>query len=264
MRLETSTTRRLLLSLVITALIFVIQLIGALFSGSVSLLSNAGHLFTDVGSTAVALYAAKVEGNEPTDRLSYGYGRSGIVAAFVNSMLLAAIGVALLIASVFRLLHPERVNVGTMIWVTLAALVLQIIQTRVLHTHDHQDVNRPSVYWHAVGDSLSSLGILLAALIIRWTRWPGWDAIAALVVGLVILWSSYRVSWPSLLALMEAAPDALPIENIETTLKSHSEVADVHHIHVWSLAPDIMRCPRMFASMAALFAKVSASSTSSP
>lgn len=229
--------RRLILVLAVTAVIFLVQLVGALFSGSLSLLSNAGHLFTDIGSIGVALYAAKIQNHDPTEQLTYGFGRSGTVAAFVNGLVLAAIGLALIITSVFRLVHPSRVNVSIMIVVTMAALALNIVQVVIVRTHDAEDLNRQSVYWHALGDSLSSLGILLAAVLIQLTGWFGWDPTAALVVGLIILWSSYKVGRPSLLTLMEAVPEAHNMQQIEATMRLNPTVEDVHHIHVWSLAP---------------------------
>lgn len=228
---------RLVVALSITAIIFVVQLVGALFSGSLALLSNAGHLFTDVGSLSMALYAAKIEGRGPTEQLSYGFGRSGIVAAFVNGLVLAGIGAALVITGFFRLFRPSPVQTGTMILATIIALVLNIGQSRLLAGHPHEDFNRQSVYWHAVGDSMSSVGILAAAIAIRWTGWTGWDALAATVVGLFILWSSYKTGRPSLLALMEATPATQQISAIRATFLVHPQVADVHHLHVWALAP---------------------------
>lgn len=233
----TDTQNRLVATLVLTGVIFALQLVGALASGSLSLLSNAGHLFTDVGSLGVALYAAKIQDNQPTTQLSYGFGRSGTVAAFVNGLVLAAIGIALIVTSTFRFFHPIKVHVGIMIWVTLITLLLNLVEVTLVRKPDVEDFNQKSVYWHVLGDSLSSLGILVAALMIRLTGWPGWDPAAALVVGVIILWSSYRIARPSVLTLMEAVPEAHKLADVESTMRQHSSVMDVHHIHLWSLAP---------------------------
>jgi cobalt-zinc-cadmium efflux system protein len=234
---EPSAARRLIAALVITAVIFTVQLLGALFSGSLALLSNAGHLFTDVGSLTVALYAAKIERRSPTEQLSYGFGRSGIVAAFVNGLVLGGIGAALVITGVFRLFRPTPVQTGPMIVATAIALILNILQSRLVFSHHGEDFNRQSVYWHTIGDSLSSLGILIAALAIRWTGWTGWDALAAITVGAFILWSSYKIGRPSVLALMEATPATQQTSAVRATLLAHPQVADVHHLHMWLLAP---------------------------
>ncbi len=236
---ETPPIRQLVWALMGTGIIFLLQLVGALMSGSLSLLSNAGHLFTDVGSMGLALYAAKIGQNRPTEQLSYGYSRSGIVAAFVNGMILAAIAIALILSGIYRLFHPSPVHVPIMLVVTAVTLVLNLAVTWMLHPpHESHDVNRWGVYWHALGDALSSVGILAAALLIHLTAWLGWDALAAIAVGVLIVVASYRVGRPSLRILMEAAPEGAQFEDIRSTFLAHPQVHDVHHLHVWSISPD--------------------------
>ncbi len=237
MMTSNAAVRQFVWALALSGLVFLIQLVGALYSGSLSLLSNAGHLFTDVGSLGLALYAAKVGQNPPTEQLSYGYGRSGILAAFVNGLVLAGVAAALIVAGVFRLAHPQPVHSTIMIAVTVVTLVLNLTVTRTLHADHDPDVNRRAAYWHALGDSLSSVGILAAALLIHWTHWPEWDSLAAIAVGLFILWSSWAAGRPSLLILMEAAPAGARPEDVRALMLQHPAVHDVHHVHVWSLAP---------------------------
>lgn len=221
-----------------TAAIFVLQIVGALASRSLSLLSNAAHLFTDVGALGLALYAAKIGQNRPTEQLSYGYSRGGIVAAFVNGLILAAIAVTLVVTSVFRLFHPVSVNAPIMLIVTGLTLILNLLVTWLLHPHNHNDLNRQGVFWHAIGDTVSSIGILIAATLILVTRWDGWDPLAALLVGFFILWSSYRIARPTIRILMEAAPENTRLDEIRQTFLDQDLVVDVHHLHVWSITPD--------------------------
>ncbi|NMP21055.1 cation diffusion facilitator family transporter [Sulfobacillus harzensis] len=233
-------TRQLIWALLLTGAIFVLQLVGALMSQSLSLLSNAGHLFTDLGSIGLALYAAKVGQHRPTQELSYGYSRSGIVAAFVNGLILAAIAIALMISSIYRFIRPAPVNASVMLVVTIITLGLNLATSWVLHPpQKSRDINRWGVYWHALGDAFSSLGILLAALLIDETGWNGWDPVAALAVGLFILWASWKTARPSLRILMEATPEGTRLDEIRQTFLSHPDVNDVHHLHVWSISPEL-------------------------
>lgn len=240
MHTHSSAVRQLTGALVITGVVFLVQLIGALLSNSLSLLSNAGHLFTDAGSMGLALYAAKIGQSPPTERLSYGYSRSGIVAAFVNGLILASVGLALVVSSLYRLMYPSPVKATLMLEVTVITLLLNLLTTWILHPHPQsRDLNRRGVYWHALGDSLSSIGILVAALLIDWTGWTGFDAVAALAVGLFILWASWKTGRQSLHILMEATPEGAKLDEIRQTFLNHPAVEEVHHLHVWSISPDL-------------------------
>lgn len=235
-----NSVHHLVWALGLTGAIFILQLVGALLSGSLSLLSNAAHLFTDAGSLGLALYAAKVGQNRATDQLSYGYSRGGIVAAFVNGLILAGIGLALMISSVYRLFRPAPVDAPLMLLVTLVTLALNLVSTWILHPPpSSRDINRWGVYWHALGDSVSSLSIVLAALLIEWSGWTGWDPLAALAVGIFILWASWKTGRPSLRILMEAAPEGARVDEIRQTFLNHPAVEDVHHVHVWSISPEL-------------------------
>lgn len=235
---ESRSTRALTIALALTAGVFLTQFVGGLYTNSLSVLSNAGHLLTDIGSMGLALYAAKIEHNEPTSLHSYGYLRSGIVAAFVNALVLAAIAIALVISGLMRLLHPVSVHATGMLWVAAIALIFNLATGIFLHEHDAHDLNRQGAFWHVVGDALSSVGIIVAALLIRTTHWLGWDPMASIFIGLVVGRAAYQVARPSLNILMEATPTGVHPDSVEASLRSHQAVEEVHHVHVWSLTPE--------------------------
>lgn len=228
---------RLLIALVVTSFIFVLQFIGGIVTNSLSLVANAGHFLGDMGSIGLALLAARMQNYRPNRRHSYGYLRSGTVAAFVNAFILATVALSMIITGLLRLFHPVPIVSGPVLALALIALAFNLLSSWVLHTHDAHDLNLRAMFWHAISDALGSLAIVVAALLIRRTGWEGWDPLAAVLIGLAIARMAWTVAKPALTVLMEATPDNIDPEAIRGSLRALPEVDEIHHLHIWSIAP---------------------------
>lgn len=185
----------------------------------------------------LALFAARVEPRQPTPEHSYGYVRSGIVAAFVNALVLSAIALSLIATGLMRLFHPVTVDATPVIWLAAISLAFNFAGGLVLHDHDGHDLNVRAMFWHVVGDALGSLAILVAAILLKVTHWAGWDPVAAILIGLVIAQAAYQVVRPSVRILMEGTPEGIDPETVRRMMMADPAVDEVHHLHVWSLGP---------------------------
>ncbi|MDA8193051.1 MAG: cation diffusion facilitator family transporter [Thermaerobacter sp.] len=229
--------RRLVVVLILTMIVFAVQFIGGVATNSLSLLANAGHFLGDIGSATLALVAARLEKQRPTQAHSYGYGRSGTVAAFINALMLGAIGVSMIVTGLLRLFHPVAVTTGPILIIGLIGLAFNLLSTLILHQGDHSDLNLRAMFAHAASDAAASLAIVVAAWLIERTGWTGWDPLTAALIGLAIGHMAWRVARPSLRVLMEATPEGLDPETIRQTILTDPAVDEVHHLHVWSLGP---------------------------
>ena len=230
-------TTKLKISLLVTGVVFAVELVGGIAVDSLSVISNAGHMLVDIGALALSFWASGTEHTLPNSQHSYGYGRSGIVAALVNALVLGAVGLSITVTGAIRLFYPTPARTGPMIALAALALALNLATALYLHRHAAHDLNVKSVFWHVAGDAMGSLGIIVAALAIRLTGWPGWDPIAAIFIGLIIAGSAYRVGRSSIHILMEAAPAELDPVAIVAAIGRLPAVDEVHHLHIWSLVP---------------------------
>ena len=232
---HSTTLSRLKWALILTVAVFVAEFLGGLASQSLSVLSNALHLLSDAGAMGLAYYAARVETNPPTIQLSYGYARSSILASFINSLILALMALGLIAAGFYRIVYPERVMAASLIWLGLMALVFNILVTGLLAPGKAQDLNIRAMFWHAAGDLLGSLSVILSGLLILWTHWIGFDALAAIAIGLSLVVPTLRIIGHSVNILMEGTPPEIDPARIERALLSLPGVQGVHHLHVWAL-----------------------------
>ncbi len=229
------TLSRLKWALILTIAVFVVEFLGALASGSLSVLSNAVHLLSDVGAMGLAYYAARVETNPPTLQLSYGYARSSILASLINSLILALLALGLIVAGLYRLLRPAPLMATSLIWLGLLALLFNILVTGLLAGGQSRDLNIRTMFWHAAGDAIGSLSVALSGLLIIWTHWSGFDALAGIAIGITLLIAALRIIRRSVNILMEGTPPEIEPAAIEDALLALSGVHEVHHLHIWAL-----------------------------
>ena len=212
------TLSRLKWALILTIAVFVVEFLGALASGSLSVLSNAVHLLSDVGAMGLAYYAARVETNPPTLQLSYGYARSSILASLINSLILALLALGLIVAGLYRLLRPAPLMATSLIWLGLLALLFNILVTGLLAGGQSRDLNIRTMFWHAAGDAIGSLSVALSGLLIIWTHWSGFDALAGIAIGITLLIAALRIIRRSVNILMEGTPPKSNLPQSKTRL----------------------------------------------
>ncbi len=234
--------RRVMIALVLTAVFMVVEVIGGIISGSLALLADAGHMLTDTMALALAALAFRVARRPADHRLTYGYQRFQILAAFVNGLGLILIVAWILYEAVRRFLAPQDVLGPTMLVVATAGLIVNIIAFVVLHGGDRDNLNIRGAALHVAGDLLGSVAAIIAALVIIQTGWMPIDPILSVLVALLILRSAWALVRRSAHVLLEGAPEWLDLDDMRAKVVGRvPEVADIHHVHVWGLTPqDLM------------------------
>ncbi len=239
---HSSNMRRVTIALVLTGTFMVVEVIGGLLSGSLALLADAGHMLTDTMALALAAVAFKVSKRPADTRLTYGYQRFQILAAFVNGLSLLLIVGWIMYEAIQRFITPQTVMGPTMLVVAAAGLVINIIAFAVLHGGDRDNLNIRGAALHVAGDLLGSVAAIVAAIIIIYTGWMQIDPILSVAVAFLILKSAWALVKRSAHVLLEGAPEWLDIDAMQAHLVERiPEVASIHHVHVWGMTPqDLM------------------------
>jgi len=229
--------RKLLVAFVLTALMMVAEAVGGLWSGSLALLADAGHMLVDALALLLAVLGAWMARRPADARRSYGYGRVEVLAGFLNALTQFALVAFIAYEAIERLFTPTPILSGVMFIVALAGLLVNVAVLRTLHGHDHDDVNVAGAVLHVLGDLLGSVAAVLAALAVRWLGWLWADPVLSLLVSLLILNSAWRLLRRSAHILLEGVPEGLDTGEIEVALReADASISDVHHLHVWQLA----------------------------
>ena len=226
------------LAVVATFALVAVELAAGYAGHSIALVSDAVHNLTDVPSLVIAWLAMRWARRPPTPEKTYGYHRAGILAAFVNAMLLAIVALSLLYESDLRLRHPVEVQTGIMLWVSLFALVINGGITLAVH-RGRRDLNVRSVWIHNLGDALSNVAIVVGALCIRWSGAAWLDPVIGMGIGAMILWSGAGILRESSHILLEGLPREIHLKEVAAALLRVDGVMEVHDIHIWTLGTDL-------------------------
>ena len=230
-------TRALLSALALTAGFAVVEAAAAWWSGSLALLSDAGHMATDAASLALALFAQRMAQRPPTRRASYGYARAEVLAAFVNALALLALVVYIVVQAVQRLLEPAPVAGGTVLTIGVAGLAVNIVAAWIL-VRASASINTRAALMHVLSDLLGSLAAIVAGAVIVATAWMPIDPILSIAVSLLILRSTWQIFAQSTGVLMEGVPAHLDYDEIGLALSRLDGITGVHDLHVWHMAAD--------------------------
>jgi cobalt-zinc-cadmium efflux system protein len=230
-------SRKLVIASVATIAFVVIEVAVGFWAHSLSLIGDAIHNFTDTLALVLALVAVRLERRPGTAEKSYGYHRAGVLTAFVNAGALVALTIYIFWEAVARLRAPHAVDSRAMLITAAAALVLNSAITMWLREAGRHDLNIRSAVLHMLGDAVSSAGIVVAALLIRWTGATYWDAIVSLGIGVLILWSSWGVLREAINLLLEGTPSGIDPDAVTRAIASLEGVYGVHHLHIWALGP---------------------------
>ena len=237
-----SNMRRVTIALVLTGAFMIVEVVGGILSGSLALLADAGHMLTDTMALALAAVAFHVSKRPADTKLTYGYQRFQILAAFVNGLGLLFIVGWILYEAVSRFIAPQEVMGKTMLVVAAAGLVVNIISFTVLHGGDKENLNIRGAALHVAGDLLGSVAAIVAAIVIIYTGWMQIDPILSIAVAILILKSAWVLVKRSAHVLLEGAPEWLDIDVMREHLVANiPEVSNIHHVHVWGMTPqDLM------------------------
>lgn len=228
---------RLLLAFILTTAMMVVEGFGGVWSGSLALLADAGHMLVDAMALLLAFVAAWLATRPADARRSYGYGRMEVLAGFVNALVQLLLVVWISYEALTRLLHPHAILSGTMLVIAIIGLLVNVLVLRMLHGHADDDVNMAGAALHVLGDLLGSVAAIAAALAIRGFGWLWADPVLSIVVALLILNSAWRLLRQSAHILLEGVPDGMDSAQVEQALLGiHPSICGIHHLHVWQLA----------------------------
>ena len=231
---------RLLAALGVLAAAMVVEVGAAFLANSLALLSDAGHMLTDVAGLAMALAAIHVADRAASDgQRTFGLYRLEILAALANSVLLFLVAVYVVVEAVRRWGDPPDVLVGPMLVVAILGLVANLIAFALLRSGSKESLNVEGAYLEVLSDLVGSVGVILAAVAIAITDWAWIDPAVGVAIGVFILPRTWRLGAQAVRILVQAAPPGLDLDALETTLRGLDGVVDVHDLHVWTLTSEM-------------------------
>lgn len=233
--LASQTTKRLSLSLGITAAFVVIEVVAGIFSNSLALLTDAAHNFTDVIALGLSWYALRIATKPAHAGKTFGYHRAGILVALANSTTLILIALGIFYEAYRRFLSPPEVNAPILIGVGAAAFIINLVTALLIKKGSENDLNLRSAFLHLMGDVLSTLGAVIAGVLIFFTQWHWLDPLVSALIGGIILWSAADILRESIHILLESAPENMDVSQMVDDIRAVNGVRGVHDLHVWSL-----------------------------
>lgn len=227
--------RRLVAVLLITAAVFVAEVVGGLLSGSLALLADAGHMLTDSAGLLIALIASVLAARPATSARTFGLQRAEVLAALVNGVLLVAIAVLVLVEAVRRWSDPSEVSSGLMLLVALVGIVANVVGLLVLRGGKDESLNLRGAYLEVLGDLLGSIAVVVAAVVIRATGWTQADPLASVLIVCLILPRAWSLIRDVVDVLLEATPRGVDLDRVRDHMEETPGVVEVHDLHVWTI-----------------------------
>jgi cobalt-zinc-cadmium efflux system protein len=232
----------LVLSILITLIFVLVEVIAGYFSHSLALMSDAGHNFADALALIFAWYGVWIALKPSTARRTFGYHRVGTLAALVNSVSLVVIALLVFWEAIDRLRHPQPVHSTPMIIVALLAILMNTVISLWLRGGAKKDLGVRSAYVHMLGDAISAAGVVVAGLVVAFTGAPIADAVVSILIGILILGSSWGILKESVNVLLEAIPPGMNMAEVEQTIANVHGVLEVHDLHVWTIGSGMVCC----------------------
>jgi cobalt-zinc-cadmium efflux system protein len=233
--LANQTTKRLALSLGLTAVFVFVEIIAGVFGNSLALLTDAAHNFTDVITLGLSWYAIKLATQPAHAGKTFGYHRVGILVALVNSTTLVLIALGIFYEAYHRFLSPPKVDSAILIGVCALAFFINAGTAWLVKSGSENDLNLRSTFLHLMGDVLSTLGAVIAGIIIAFTNWNWLDPFVSVLIGIFILWNAWGILRQSIHILLESAPENIDMNKMVNTLLKVDGVRGIHDLHVWSI-----------------------------
>lgn len=226
---------RLLIVLGLTSIYLVAEVVGGLLTNSLALLADAGHMLTDVAGLALAVLAIRFAQRPPTPQRSYGYYRAEILAALANGVILIGVSLYILYEAYQRFRSPPEVQSGTMLVVAGIGLLVNLAGMMLLRSGAGQNLNVKGAYFEVLSDLLTSIGVIIAAIVMLTTGWYYADPLISAAIGLFILPRTWRFIREATGVLLEGTPSGVDLGSVREVLSATSGVIEIHDLHVWSL-----------------------------
>ncbi len=232
---------KLILSLSITIVVMIVEIIGGVMTNSIALLSEAGHLFTHGLAIGISLIAMIIARRLPCHHRTFGLYRAEILAAFINGIFLLLIVAVLIYEAILRIINPREINSLQMLIVAFIGLAVNVIIIIILQGGHKSSLNIRGVFYHLIADAASSAGIIIAAVIIFYSGWNLIDPIVSLGISAIIIYWAVGILRASTRILLEMAPDGLNVDIIRDDLiENFEEIDDLENSHLWSITTDML------------------------
>lgn len=230
--------RNLLISILLNVLITLAQAIGGIISGSLALLSDALHNFSDVLSLIISYIANRLSKKKASTNKTFGYKRAEIIAAFVNAATLIVVAVLLIIEAIKRFSNPEEINSNLVIWLSLLGIVANGFSVLLLKNDADKNMNMRSAYLHLLTDMMASVAVLVGGLLMKYFEIFWIDSVLTLAIAIYLIVVGYQLLVDSTKVLMLFTPDDVPVDKMVAKINSLDGVSSMHHVHIWQLNED--------------------------
>jgi cobalt-zinc-cadmium efflux system protein len=227
--------RNLPVTILLNVAITIAQVIGGVLSGSMALLSDAAHNFSDVISLIVSLIAEKLSDRKRTPRQTYGFQRAGIFAAFINTASLLIIATVLIWESLYRILHPQPVAGLVVIYLAALGILLNGLSVLLIKKDAEGSMNIRSAYLHLFTDMMTSIAVLAGGFAMKYLEWFWIDGMLSIVIAIYLVYNSWGILYGSIRIIMQFTPSDIDIEEIAREVTMLKGVKNMHHVHVWQL-----------------------------
>lgn len=232
-------TKRLALSLTLTAAFVIIEIIAGVLGNSLALLTDAAHNFTDVIALGLSWYALRIALKPAHAGKTFGYHRVGILVALINSTTLILIALGIFFEAYRRFMTPPEVDSALLIGVGALAFIINLVTALMVKKGSDHDLNLRSAFLHLMGDVLSTLGAVIAGVIIAFTQWNWLDPLVSVLIGLFILYNAWGILRQTIHILLESTPENIDMDNMVNDLHKVDGVRSIHDLHVWSISENL-------------------------
>ncbi|MDI1317556.1 cation diffusion facilitator family transporter [Flavobacterium sp.] len=227
--------KNLIISILLNLLITIAQVVGGIISGSLALISDALHNFSDVLSLCFSLFAHKLSRRKASVDYTFGYKRAELIAAFINAITLIVVALFLVYEASTRLFHPEPIKSTLVIWLALLGIIVNGGSVLLLKKDSEHNLNMKSAYLHLLTDMMASVAVLVGGLLMKFYGWFWVDSLMTLLIAFYLIYVSYDLIKSATKMLMLFTPDYIDIKEIVREVHKIKGISKLHHIHVWNL-----------------------------
>ncbi|MFH1781879.1 MAG: cation diffusion facilitator family transporter [Patescibacteria group bacterium] len=236
--------KSLFIAISLTSVILIVEIVGGFLSNSLALLSDAGHMLVDFLALMMALVAVRLATRPATNKQTFGYYRFEVLAALFNGVLLVLVSVYIAYEAVLRLFSPEPISGSITLVVAIIGLIANLISMAVIRKtglgshegHNHEDdINLRGAFWHILSDALTSVGVIIGAIVILFTGWLYIDAIISLIIVVLIMRGAVKLIIDAGEILLESAPKNIDLDEVKQEIEKFGKIKCVHDLHIWTI-----------------------------
>lgn len=224
------------MAMTVTAIMMIVEVIAGILTNSLALLGDAGHMLTHFVALGISFVAIIIATSKASDKRTFGLYRTEILAALLNGVFVLLISIYIFYEAYLRIKRPETIATTEMLIVAVAGLMVNLLAAVILLDASKEDINVKSAFVHLLGDTISSVGIIVAAVVIMFTGWYFLDPLVAVIISVIILYWGYQLIRDSVEILLESVPRGIDINSLKKCAMSHDQrIKDIHDIHVWQI-----------------------------